>query len=149
MLAFSLHLFQDSSSDDCHYEVMRKTWKDIKLTGENEVEPFTAIPFAFGTAEVELMAVDVNHCDGPVEYYACIETDIEGFVPAAMHIHRANIFENGDVVVDFTPTLMPFQPDNNDCVLVESAELFHALVEQPVSQSFSFRNMWERQVFKY
>jgi hypothetical protein len=113
---------------------MEKVWKNIKLTGDNEIMPFTGInPFAFGTAEVTLMAHDTNMCDGPVQYLACIETDFEGFVPAAMHIHRGQIFENGDVAVDFTPLLVPFQPDNTYCAIIESAELFTALVEEPVS----------------
>lgn len=121
-----------SSSEDCHRESkIGAFYEGVKLTGENEVAPFVGVDFACGTADVTILADDITMCDGHTMYYACIDTDIEGFAPAAMHIHRANIFENGDIVVDFTPLIRPGHPDTFGCVEIESEGLFNALVEQP------------------
>jgi len=119
---------------------MVKSWEDIKLTPDNEVAPFTGIPYAFGTADVHIVAADVNMCYGPTQYYACITTDIEGFTPMAMHIHRGEIFENGDIVVDFTPLLEMGKPDTTGCIEVMEMELYKALISAPVS--FFPHQMW-------
>jgi hypothetical protein len=122
-----------------HYKCMAKSmttrWNDIKLTPGNEVLPFTGVPYAFGTAHVSIIGRNLNGCRTAPTYRACISTDIEGFVPKALHIHKGPINGNGNVVVDFTPLLK-----NNgyfsDCVQITTKELYTNLIAEPVSIFF-------------
>jgi hypothetical protein len=114
-------------------QMITSSWESIKLTPENEVAPFTGIPYAFGTADVYTITTDVNMCSGPPQYFACITTDIEGFVPKAMHIHKGEIFENGAIVVDFTPLLETGKADTTGCIQIMLEELYTSLTSAPVS----------------
>ena len=114
-------------------KVITSSWESIKLSPENEVEPFMGVPYAFGTADFYTMTTDVNMCSGPPQHFACITTDIEGFVPKALHIHKGEIFENGNVVVDFTPLLDMNKADIDGCVQIMQEDVYKSLINEPVS----------------
>ena len=93
----------------------------VKLTPENEVDPFVGVVGASGIAKVE---IDDDE--------ACIDAAIFGFFPMVAHIHFAPIDENGDVVVDFTPLIEMGKSDFYGCVDIEE-DLAERIMERPVS----------------
>lgn len=102
--------------------------EDILLIGSNEVAPFTGVPFAAGTAEVQFI-FEAGRAGS--EWLACIEAKILGFTPQLLHIHNAEIFQNGGVVVDMSP-LLGGVPEVSGCIDI-SEDLFTGILNDPVS----------------
>ena len=106
------------------------SFDDIKLTPENEISPFVGAEFAFGMAEVSI-EYDASRS---TKWRACVTTHIEGFIPGLLHIHTGEIFENGELVVDFSHLLSDHHDDFHGCRGI-SETLYKQMIGQPVSAS--------------
>ena len=98
----------------------KKSTFSIKLTPENEIDPFVGIDNAFGTAVVQIK-----------KKRACIDGTIYGFFPMAAHIHFRAIDENGDVIVDFTSLIRMGDTEIQGCVPI-SQEVSERILGRPV-----------------
>ena len=72
------------------------------------------VPNAAGIAQVKL---DFNPSRSSGKWKVCIETNVIGFTPGLLHIHKGKISENGGVSVDFT-SLLSGDPVFDGCVAV-------------------------------
>ena len=100
----------------------------IKLTTENVISPFVAAEFTFGMADVSL---DYDASRGN-KWRACATTHIEGFIPGLLYIRAGEIFENGELVVDFSHLLSDHHDDFQGCRGI-SETLYKQMIGQPVS----------------
>ena len=101
----------------------------IKLTPENVITPLVVpAKFTFGMADV---SVDYDASRGN-KWRACATTHIEGFIPGLLQIHTGEIFENGDIVVDFSDLLTDHHDDFHGCLGI-SETLYKQMIGEPVS----------------
>jgi hypothetical protein len=103
------------------------TYSQIKLTQGNEVSPFIGVPFATGIATVKL---DFNPSRKNAKWKVCIQTNVVGFTPGLLHIHKGKISENGGAVVDFSD-MLGGNPSFSGCVTVAQS-LFNDIKGNPV-----------------
>ena len=101
----------------------------VKLTPANELTPFIGVPNAAGVAQVKLDFRPSRSGAGG-KWKVCIETNVIGFTPGLLHIHKGTISENGGVAVDFT-TLLSDDPVFDGCVTVTQA-VFNDIKLNPV-----------------
>jgi hypothetical protein len=100
----------------------------IKLTGANEIAPFIDVPFGSGIAEVML---DYDSSRVNAKWKVCIVTNVLGFAPGLLHIHKAKISENGNARVDFSSLLSANARIFDGCVKVDK-DLFNDIKNNPV-----------------
>jgi hypothetical protein len=103
------------------------TYSQIKLTQGNEVSPFIGVPFATGIATVKL---DFKPSRTNAKWKVCIQTNIIGFTPGLLHIHKGKISENGGAVVDFSD-MLGSSPTFSGCVSVAQS-LYNDIKGNPV-----------------
>jgi hypothetical protein len=92
------------------------------------VAPFVGLPFAVGVAEVQVIYEEGRTGS---EFLICIEAKILGFSPQLLHIHNAEIFENGAVFADLTSLLVDGTPETAGCVEI-SQQFYNILLADPV-----------------
>jgi hypothetical protein len=107
---------------------------DIRLTPENEIAPFVGAEYTFGLAKV---SVEYDASKSKV-WRVCITTHIEGFIPGQLRIRHGEIFENGDIVVDFTSLLTDHHSAFYGCRGI-SKTLYNKMISEPVSCSVHWK----------
>ncbi|KAI2505692.1 CHRD domain [Fragilaria crotonensis] len=103
------------------------TYSQIKLTQGNEVSPFIGVPFATGIATVKL---DFKPSRTNAKWKVCIQTNIIGFTPGLLHVHKGKISENGGAVVDFSD-MLGSSPTFSGCVSVAQS-LYNDIKDNPL-----------------
>ena len=104
----------------------------VKLTPANELSPFIGVPNAAGIAKVKL---DFNPSRSSGKWKVCIETNVIGFTPGLLHIHKGKISENGGVSIDFT-SFLSNNSVSDGCVAVTQA-IFNDMKLNPVRTSIA------------
>jgi hypothetical protein len=103
----------------------------VVLTPTNELSPFIGVPNAAGISQVKL---DFNPSRSSGKWKVCIETDVIGFTPGLLHIHKGKISEeNGGVSVEDFSSLLSGDPVFIGCVAVTQS-VFNHLKLNPVRQ---------------
>jgi hypothetical protein len=101
---------------------------DIRLTPENEIAPFVGAEYTYGLAQVSV-EYDASRS---TKWRVCVTTHIEGFIPGQLRIRHGEIFENGDIVVDFTSLLSDHHNAFHGCRGI-SKTLYDQMIARPVS----------------
>jgi hypothetical protein len=104
------------------------TWTGIQLLPTSEVAPFMGVEFASGKAEIDVIFEEDREGS---DYLICIRATICGFVPELLHIHAAEIFDNGVVFADMT-NLIDGESPIAGCVDT-TKQFYDLLVIDPVS----------------
>jgi hypothetical protein len=104
------------------------TWTGIQLLPTSEVAPFLGVEFASGKAEIDVIFEEDRMGS---EYLICIRATICGFTPELLHIHSADIFENGVVFADMTNLIDGDSPIDG-CVDT-TKKFYELLLFDPVS----------------
>ena len=99
----------------------------VKLTPANELSPFVGVPNAAGLAQVKL---DFNPSRTSGKWKVCIETNVIGFIPGLLHIHKGKISEDGGVSVDFS-SMLSDNPVSDVCIAVTQS-IFNDMKLNPV-----------------
>ena len=102
---------------------------EIRLTPENEIAPFVGAEFAYGMADVSI-EYDASRS---TKWRICVSTHIEGFIPGLLQIVNGEIFENGNVVVDFSDLLTDHHYVFHGCHGITKT-LYDQMISQPVSE---------------
>jgi hypothetical protein len=110
------------------------TFHEIKLTPQNEVSPSRGVDDASGVAIVQL---DYDELRVNAKWKACLQSDVHGFAPGLLGIHKGKIYENRkSSVIDFSSMLRDGDPFLDGCVAV-SEDLFDDILENPVRRHTS------------
>ena len=84
--------------EDLEHNVAKLTvFSQIQLAPTNEVSPFVGVVHASGIAEITL---DYDNTR-PNKYRICIKSEVIGFTPGQLQVHRGKITENGASKVKF------------------------------------------------
>ena len=112
------------------------TFHEVKLTPKNEVL-VTGVENGSGVAVVQL---DYNDLRVGAKWKVCIQSDIHGFTPGQLQLHKGKISASGLPAVDFSSMLSDNDPFFDGCVKVNQI-IFNDILENPVRRDM---HTWEQ-----